>query len=74
MDLAGSDVLHQVDRREGERINQASQVPNKQHRVSGYMNSRGMSGIMDGHEKDTGGIDPKSSIHGTGAIPNKDTW
>ena len=73
-DLSGTDVLHQVDRREGELINKGKQVPNKQYRVSGYMNSNQMNGVMAGHEKATGDIDPKAAIHGTGLIAPKDTW
>ena len=38
------------------------------------MNSNGMKGIMAGHEKDTGAIDPKASLHGLGTIPAKDVW
>jgi hypothetical protein len=59
MDLVGTNILHQVDRDESEWINHDKQVPNKVHRVSNYMNSNGMSGIMTGHEKDTGEVDPK---------------
>ena len=67
-------MLHQVDKREAVSISEAKRVPNKEYRVSGYMNSNGMKGIMTGHERDTGAIDPKASLHGLGSIPAKDVW
>ena len=33
-----------------------------------------MTGIMAGHEKQTGDVDPKATTHGTGLILPKDTW
>ena len=71
-DLLGTDILHQVDTKEGSHYNQSHQ--NKGFRVKGYMNSNGMGGIMTGHEKDTGELDVKAAIHGTGEIIAKDVW
>ena len=73
-DISGTDVLHQVDRHEGQTILDSQRVPNKVYRVSNYMASSQMKGCLSGPEKSAGGIEPKATLKGAGVIAPKDTW
>jgi hypothetical protein len=67
--------MHQVNKEEFKSMYQQSRVPAKEHRVTSYMDSSGMSSTLSNGNNVIGEIDPKPIGHASIASKNqREIW
>ena len=60
--LVGSDVMHQLNKKEFENMHESTRVPAREQRVGTYLSSSSMGGILTGGDNVIGIVEPKGKF------------